>query len=266
MLCLSSVLLGTVVPAAINIRLEGDFPDFNHFYLEQLAELARIAGVDWNMNVGLSKGIRYARDWQLDHCTTKYLWTGDDDVIFDSLCLSNFSAHLNVSAIQYLLPTGGRFYPAFLQGSKADVNNRRGYPDHSKTVYEQADDVSYHSFFAQACACPSDRLRQQLMLDPGNAVLSMSFFRSHALRFSQFPDGFNAAGEDALMALHIHAEGSCGLRVPSARAFHLEKPAGSRFGETAARAEAVLRSAQLKGYDASVLGKDFVAYEKKNDQ
>lgn len=263
MLCLSSVLLGTVVPAAINIRLEGEFPDFNHFYLEQLAELARIAGVDWNMNVGLSKGIRYARDWQLDHCTTKYLWTGDDDVIFDSLCLSNFSAYTALLEAEHLGPKGERFYPAFLQGSKADVNNRRGYPDHSKVVSEQGANVPYHSFFAQSCSSDDDQLKRQVMLDPGNALLSVGYFRGHTLRFTQFDDGFNAAGEDALMALHIHAEGSCGLRVPSARAFHLEKPAGSRFGETAARAEAVLRSAQLKGYDASVLGKDFVAYEKK---
>ena len=105
------------------------------------------------------------------------------------------------------------------------------------------------------------------MLDPGNAILYVRELldakNEKALRFTQFEDGFNAAGEDALMSLAIHKAGHCGVFLPSARAFHLEKSAGSRFGETAARAEAVLRSAQLKGYDASVLGKDFVAYEKK---
>ena len=121
LLCVSAALTGTRRPNSIVIRMEGELPSFGNFYLEQLAALAAFHGVSFCLYRSSARGIRTARQWQLDSCKTDALWMLDDDVLPTPLCLENLVRAWSQSEFQ---PRGLLGYVA---GLKVDITNRRGY-------------------------------------------------------------------------------------------------------------------------------------------
>jgi hypothetical protein len=234
-MCLASVLQGKLLPCTIVVRFEGPMPSFGTFYMEQLSDLARFKGVEFVMTVAKSKGIRAARDWLLEICATKYLWMGDDDVIYDPECLSNF---------EFVTSAGEEF--AYLCGTKADVNNRRGWKDFNTKVHSHEDvreDCSFnHHYDKKKCFGLTARIHG---MDTGNCLINLSAIRGKKIRFQMFDESTNCGGEDTLFALACNHAGLTAYFVPSAQSFHLEKPR-INFGEDAARAEMVMRAIESK--------------------
>lgn len=240
-MCLASVLNAKVLPSRIQIRFEGKLPGFAAFYLEQLADIARFRGVEWTMCVANSEGVRAARDWQLDNCPTEMLWMGDDDAIYDFDCLKELYDgfyELNRKS----------FDVAYVCGSKADINNRRGYKDFNVKIHRKEDvkpNASF-SFFYDKEDCVG-RYAPIFTADTGNILINIPLIRSKQLRFSQFECSTNSGGEDTIFALECGKAGLKAFFVPSAQAIHLEKEQVN-FNEFAARAEMVLRVCDLRGY------------------
>jgi hypothetical protein len=242
MMCLSSVLNATVLPGKIQIRFEGELPGFGEFYLEQLAEFARFRGVDFVMQVAKSKGIRAARDWHLDNCDTQYFWMGDDDVVYAYDCLQYLHEGAEVLRKKFSAKL------CYICGSKGDLNNRRGYGNFQMSIHKKEDvhDNCAFNWFYDKQDCHG-LYPEIYTADTGNMLFNMEVVRQHDLRFSLFEESMNSGGEDTLFALETRHRDLKAFFVPSAQAFHLEKPVVN-FNEFAARAEMVLRVADLRGY------------------
>ncbi len=236
-MCLASVLAGTKLPNTIRVRFEGKLPSFGSFYLEQLSCLAKLRGVYWEMFIAESQGIRFARDWQIarTHGFSHYLWMGDDDVIYDADCLSNF---VNASA--------GRGF-VFMSGIKVDVNNRRNYSDFDSLVYSTypAPVAAPLNHFYRKDLIQSHAFNCELM-DAGNCLLNVDAIVANGYKFQKFATDHNAGGEDTLFAAHVIKTGGIGLVCPSAQAIHLEKPK-IFFDDFKARRELIDRSLQCLG-------------------
>lgn len=249
-LCLSSVLNAAELPSKIQIRLEGSFPSFNNYYLEQLSELARFHGIEWQMTVAKSKGIRAARDFHLDQCRTDILWMGDDDCLYDPECLY-YLLH-GAQALRFDSPD---YDAAYICGSKGDINNRRGYSNFDLSIKgpeEIKEDCPFFYFYdKEACA---GKFAQVFTADTGNILLNMPLIRNWKLKFDLFDVSTNSGGEDTIFALEVGKAGLRGFIVPSARAYHLEKPVPN-FNEFAARKEMILRVGDLRKYPAEHLAK-----------
>lgn len=246
LMCLTSVVNQHQLPKTVNVRLEGEFPSFANFYLEQLAALFRHQGIEFNMSVGKSEGVRKARDWQLDHCLTPYLWMGDDDVIYHAGCLAWLDrAREEVMTARFREGLEeGEF--GYIQGSKPDVINRRGYGDFSTKVFE-SENLAGHVSFNQFYAGKHSIVRVNT-LDTGNVLLNVTAMRKEKLRFDVFEHGFNAGGEDTLMGMRMNQLDLFGFFCTQAKSVHLEKP-NPVFNEFAARGEAIMRSAELLRVD-----------------
>lgn len=244
LLCLSSVLLGTVKPAQIMLRFEGKLPDFDQFYLAQLASLASLYGVGFSIHYEASRGVRHARDWMLSNCKTEHLWMGDDDAVYHPGCLMNFLEAMRRAKTDHVLPSE----LAYLSGSKFDVNNRRGYADFKLEPHSgPVDEWTSQNFVYQ----PGPSYVRTHALDTGNALFNLKLCRAHQLVFSLFEDSANAGGEDTLFALQCEAKQLARIFVPGAIAIHLEKPR-VRFNEDAARLEMVLRACDSLNFDKEV--------------
>jgi hypothetical protein len=247
-LCLSSVINAPSIPDRIQIRLEGTQPGFNSFYLEQICELARIYNIEVSINVFQSTGVRDSRDWQIRNCKTPYLWLVDDDVVVDYRCLSAY--------LHFLLHA--KELPAFLAGSKSDVNNRRGYPnfDTSKILgpsFMHIGKDHNHSLRYDVEDCFGLSAPTQV-LDTGNCLLRLQPIKDKGCMFRQFPDQANPSGDATTFSLVLAKAGLKGMFVPSAAAYHLEKPGGG-FNEFQARYEMLLRTCDVKGFDKSIINK-----------
>lgn len=253
-MCLSSVLTGRVVPAAIQIRLEGEQPGFNEFYLEQLCDLARFFGVTVRISVFKSTGVRDSRDWQLNACRTEYLWLVDDDVVIDSGCLEAYCA------ADDSLKWNQSFDVTYFAGSKIDVNNRREYPHFSMAVHGLKDLKEFananHPWNIEQCW---GKYAKTQSLDTGNCFFALQPIRNRGLTFRQFPDQANPSGDATTFSLVLDKAGLKGVFVPSARAYHLEKP-GKGFNEFEARREMLLRTADIKGFDKNILTNYFMPH------
>jgi hypothetical protein len=251
-LCIASILNGVQIPRFINVRLDGEFPGINDFYLEQLCDLALIKGSEVSISICKSTGTRDARDWQLEHCKTDYLHLLDDDVVVDYRCLESF-LH-----IQELIQLAHDPNWAFLSGSKADINNRRKYPNFDKTLKEPHDFGSNpnHSWLYNVSACWG-AYQQKPDLDTGNVLFFMPLLRANKCTFRQFEDHTNCSGDATTFWLQLAAKNLIGYFVPSAAVYHLEKKGGA-FNEFAARGEMLLRLCDLKGWDKELLKKHWM--------
>jgi hypothetical protein len=240
-MCLASVLNASVLPKAIQIRFEGHLPSFGRFYMEQLSELARFRGVEFTMSVAKSEGVRAARDWQLANCKTDFLWMGDDDVVYAYDCLE----YLSKGATDILKRDD---QCAYICGVKGDLNNRRGWGNFQMKIHKKEDvhdNCAFNWFYdKEDCAKLYPRI---WTCDTGNVLINLPLVRSKDIRFTVFEESLNSGGEDTIFALECGHAGLTAYFVPSAHAFHLEKPVVN-FNEHAARAEMVLRVADLRGY------------------
>jgi hypothetical protein len=248
-MCLASVLTGKTKPARIQVRLEGEQPGFNEFYLEQITDLARFFGVTVLIAVAKSTGVRDSRDWQLTTCKTPYLWMVDDDVILDSECLQAYVRACDEPATETA---------SYLAGSKIDVNNRRDYPRFSMTPHGREDVKEFananHVWDIEKCW---GKIAPTQSLDTGNVLFDIDSIRKAGCTFRQFPDQANPSGDATTFSLVLDKAGLKGIFVPSARAYHLEKP-GKGFNEFEARREMLLRTSDVKGFNKDILDKYFM--------
>jgi hypothetical protein len=242
-MCLASALNATSVPGRIQIRFEGALPGFYSFYLEQLAEFARFRGVDFTMSVAKSTGVRAARDWQIEACPTPYLWMADDDVVYDFECLDYFALALLDIPQQYPKDTIG-----YICGTKGDLNNRRGWGNFKMDIHKKEDvfDNCAFNWFYDKNDC-HNIYAKVFTCDTGNVVIPVAHIRERGIRFQLFEESLNSGGEDTLFALECNKADLTGFIAPCATSFHLEKPV-VRFNEHSARAEMVLRAAEVRGY------------------
>lgn len=240
-MCLASVLNATVLPKRIQIRFEGELPSFGNFYMEQLAEFARFRGVEFLMTVSKSQGVRVARDWQLDNCPTPLLWMGDDDIVYAYDCLEYLFKGADDLGM-------AKNKVAYLCGTKGDLNNRRGWGNFKMDVHKRKDvfDNCAFNWFYDKKDCEG-AYAKIFTCDTGNCLINVALVRCAGIRFNVFAESVNSGGEDTIFALECGHHKLQAFIVPSAQAFHLEKPTVN-FGEHAARAEMVLRVAELRGY------------------
>lgn len=260
-MCLASVLNSRRVPHRIQVLMNGEFPSFGDFYLEQISEWARQSGVAFNIAVENNLGVRKARDWHLDNCQTQFLWMGDDDVVYEPDCLKFLA--LGWKQEQY--------DQAYVQGVKSDLNNRRGYEDFEKKVIDvrKLEDFSSpnHRYGQLPEAFAGKPPTYDVAtIDTGNVVFDMkkmngnteaSNFRGY--RFDVFKDSANCGGEDTLMALRLRKDGLVGRFMPWAVSFHLEKEK-PKFDEIRARGEMLLRVCDSLGLDKELLKKGFAPW------
>ena len=244
LMSLSSVLMQTVKPKGILVRMEGEYPAFGSFYFEQIAALARILGIEFTITTDKSRGIRYARDWLIDKCPTSLGWMGDDDVIYAPHCLSELLE--GQKDAEHMHP----FITAYVNGNKPDVNNRRGYDNFEiefKDSSKVKDHDGYNFFFegeGQTVLCNT--------CDTGNLLIDVLNIRANGIKFEAFAKSWNCSGDDSLFALLCHKEDLKGYFRTRADSYHLEKP-NVRFNEFAARKTMLLRECELLGLDETQL-------------
>ena len=243
LLCLASVINADSVPCSIQIRAEGEFPT-SDFYLDQLSDLARLSGISLSVTRASSNGVRHARDWHVENCSTEYLWMGDDDVVYDFLCLSNFKSVLNCNSL---------YKAAYLCGTKIDVNNRRGYVNFDlskRPLSELRNDCSFNHFYGIDSFNPTPVKVHGI--DTGNVILFLNTIRKHRLKFHAFEESANCGGEDTLFALECWHRKLEGYYAAFAVGYHLEKEKPN-FGEFAARGEMILRVCEKRGYSKELI-------------
>lgn len=244
-MALSSILMQEYLPSKILLRFEGKFPSFATFYVEQLSELARLKGVLFSLTVDTSHGIRYARDFLIDNCTTKLLWMGDDDVVYSPHCLRMLITAYNTVSAEF-----GDGVVSYVNGNKPDVNNRRGYEDFTTTPIPSSsvkNNDGYNAVFSGAnCIVECETA------DTGNLLINVSNIRRHSIRFEHYEYAFNSSGDDTLFALLCKKAGLMGFFSTRADSFHLEKP-NVRFNEFAARKNMLLAQCKLEDIDPSFL-------------
>lgn len=251
LMCLSSVLIGRTIPAAIQIRMEGVFPTFGNFELEQLAELSRFKGCFFEISVFKSEGVRKARQWHLDHCSTKYLWMGDDDCVYDYGCLSELmKAGPDLSVLISEKNT------AYIAGCKIDLNNRRGYTNFDTRIHPESeliDGASFNHLYEKSSKTP-----RVCTIDTGNALIHCENCKREGVVFTPFEDSVNAGGEDTIFGLFAHRQKLDAFFAPNAIAYHLDKAGGSSFvSELTTRGEMLLRACDILGLDKEKLKQEF---------
>jgi hypothetical protein len=249
LMCLSSVLNGTLLPARIIVRSEGPFPAFANFYLEQLAEVARIKGVEFLVATIKSKGARAGCDWLMDECKTELFWLGDDDVIYEPQALEAF-----VEAVTAIAPRVKRW--GFIVGNKRDVNNRRNYGDFSQEEINPATLRDYDStnlFYGYA---RTDLYPECVALDSGHVLFNMEVLRHSGLRFNAFGTDFNSGGYDTLLGMRCTQAGLTGFFAHLSKSWHLEKEK-QNFGEFQQRKAYLTRAAETLNLDKELLQKVF---------
>jgi hypothetical protein len=231
LMTLGAVFNAKCLPHVVNLRCEGSIPQISHFYFEQMADIARMVGTQFNVFIEQSRGVRFARDWHIDKCKDQWLWMLDDDVIPHFDCLQYY-----LRAIQH----GSNFAhkAPYLAGVKVDVNNRRGYKDFDHQVRTSIHQPPYSQNHFYDKVQFNQMVSPLDTLDTGNVMLNCEVIREHGLRFNVFNTGTNAGGEDAVFALACKKKGLSGLIVPSAQAVHIEKEKVN-FNEQGARAEMV---------------------------
>jgi hypothetical protein len=223
-LCLAAALNAPTLPSHIQVRFEGELPNFGDFYFEQIADIARLKNVSFTFTRANSQGVRYARDWQMDQCPTDLLWCLDDDVIPDYTCLEGFRNTLHALKNKQW---------GFLAGIKVDVNNRRQYPDFDHKERKNWDEWDQNHFAPKSYhPVPLETL------DAGNVLLNLPLLREKKIRFSIFTGSENAGGEDTLFAHQCLNQNLLGYLCTAAQSLHLEKEQVV-FTDRVARAESV---------------------------
>lgn len=250
-MALLSVFNSPAIPHKLLLRLEGEMPLTDDFYLAQVLDYIRQTGAEITITVAQSNGVRAARDWLVENTTTKFLWMIDDDVIVSPDCLEMLCRSQSEEGKQV----------AALQGTKTDVNNRRGYDNFNTFVHPRSDlkpGVSANHHWEKLPKGIVERTQALVptyeiqTIDTGNVLLDVEFLEKCSLRFERLPLSANSGGEDTLMAVQIYMSGGVVLLNPWAQAIHLEKPV-IKFNEFAARAQMVYEAAVAMGAPLELL-------------
>lgn len=248
--CLTSIAMQQLLPCKVVIRLEGEIMGLSNFYFEQSVDLLRVMGIDVQIMCSKSSGVRRARTELLKSVAGyPYVWMGDDDCVYDSACLSE----LIVAKDEAGKHVRDDVQLGWVQGSKPDVNNRRGYKDFSIEVREGLkanNDEGYNFFFTgpgKTVLCSS--------LDTGNVLFCMSAVcKNEGIgespleeMFNHTTPEYNSSGEDTLCALYLKSRSLYGVFRTSANCVHMEKQVGG-FDEFSARKNYIAATAIKNGY------------------
>jgi len=240
-MCLMSIGTQTAVPGTVIVRMEGEMLKFSDFYLEQACDFLRKFGVDLQLRLSVSRGVRTARTELMKAAKTELVWMGDDDCLYRTECLAELLVGLEdgTNRVRDNVPL------AWVQGAKPDINNRRGYKDFSAQVREgkAANNHEGYNFFftgeGKTVLCDT--------LDTGNVLFTKNvrYVREHL--FAHNEKEFNSSGEDTLAALYLQSKGYFGVFRTSAGCIHLEKPTDG-FDEFSARKNYIQATAENCGY------------------
>lgn len=251
--CLTSIAMQQLLPCKVVVRLEGEIMGLSNFYFEQSVDLLRVMGIDVQVQCAASRGVRIARTSLLQAVSGyPYVWMGDDDCVYDSACLSELLVAKD-EAEKYLRD---EVKLGWVQGSKPDVNNRRGYKDFSIEIREGLkanNDEGYNFFFTgpgKTVLCSS--------LDTGNVLFCLNSLLGNALTafgegdilrsvFNHTTPEYNSSGEDTLCALYLKSRNLFGVFRTSANCVHMEKQVGG-FDEFSARKNYIAATAIKNGY------------------
>lgn len=253
LMCLTSVLMGRSLPTAIQIRMEGEFPAFGDFLLEQIAELARMKNVAFSIHTFKGEGVRRGRQWHLLQSATDLVWMGDDDCIYQTMCLNEL-----LKGYRYLLNYRDLDNPAmaYIAGCKIDLNNRRGYTNFDTRVHlakDLSDGCSFnHLYEYTECTYP-----RVCTVDTGNALIDRANCHREGVAFTPFEDSVNAGGEDTLFGLLANRNGLEAFFAPNAIAYHLGRSGGTFVSELTTRAEMLLRACDILKIDKDKLRREF---------
>lgn len=234
---ISSVDLTTWVEHVV-IRLEGLWKP--NFYREQLIETLKVLGIPVTICYKTSVGSHELREWQLYSPTigdSRYVLFADDDVILDPRALSNLISGC-------LLKQEENF--AYIQGTKWDCSNTRGYKDFSIKAVSYGEATNFNVPVHYDSAFRHD-LKPCYWLDTGFALFDRKVVADNDLTFTSLGRNAFTGGEDALFALQCESKGIKRFWVPMAQAIHLEKEV-TRFSDHGYRKEAVLRAAEQLNY------------------
>lgn len=266
--CLSGLASGQCMPKALNLRMEGDIPGVNDYYFEQLLCAFRFWGVEVNIQLAHARGIHATRDAQVDNCKTTWMVMLDDDVMPDFALLSAYWTWINSVGKPGQPSYDGSDIQAqdflMVQGSKPDLNNRRGYADfEAKPVPFPGPSQAFNFNVPHTTTVSGLSMRARWLFtrfcDPGNMLLNVPLCRQMGIMFNPFKDIVRrAGGEDTLFAVQAIAQQARRVWLPAAFVWHLEKPASSfRLTEHAYRKEALLRSAEQLGvFDSGELTRE----------
>lgn len=250
-MALLSVFNSPSIPHKLLLRLEAEMPLTDDFYLAQVLDYIRQTGAEIMITVAQGTGVRAARDWLVENTRTKFLWMIDDDVVVSPDCLEMFCRSQNAES----KPVGA------FQGTKTDINNRRGYDNFNTFVRPRSDlkpGVSANHHWEKLPKGMGDRTQASVptyeiqTIDTGNVLFDVEFLEKCSLRFERLPLSANSGGEDTLMAVQICMSGGAVLLNPWAQAIHLEKPV-IKFNEFAARAQMVYEAAVAMGAPLDLL-------------
>ena len=236
LMCLTSVATSSYVPEFVRVRLEGSFSNLSDFYLEQISDVFRLLGSEISFTRCASKGVRYARDWQLETCSTDYLWAVDEDVIVEFSCLDYLKRATSKDKV-------------LVCGSKLDVNNRREYRDYDSSLQSSL------LYKGTGFRYSDSEVREILFADTGNCLFYTPICKN--FKFSVFPDSANCGGEDTLYSLVLRSKGYSIWHSLAALGYHLEKPSRDCFSEFESRKEQLLRACDVLGLNKSLL-QDFL--------
>ena len=177
----------------------------------------------------------------------------DDDVVVDHRCLEAYSAAIDALRKASNSDEEQREKRAFYAGSKCDVSNTRNYPNFSLARHgrDAITEHSNHSLIYDVEDCWGASCKTY-GLDTGNALLHLPVIKKAGVQFRQFAEHGNSSGDATAFWLWLHQQGCHGIFVPSAVAYHLEKP-GNGFNEFEARREMLLRLCDLRGFDKGIL-------------
>lgn len=275
--CLSALAAGNAMPEYLNIRLESDFPGID-YYLQQTLCAFKFWGTEVTIQIGKARGIHPTRDEQIKACRTKWLVMLDDDVLPDADLVNVYGAVLRRFSRFSIGEESDDRLTVFVQGTKPDLNNQRGYADFEigKVPYppehERSPAFNFNVPHISKVRLPDPALfdMEKRFCDPGNMMVNVALIRQHGIKFAPFKNMIRrAGGEDTLFAMQCLKLGK--LRrfwCPQAYVWHLEKPkATTRLTEHAYRKEALLRSGeQLDVFNADFTVEDFekalLAWEK----
>lgn len=241
--CLAALAAGRTMPANLNIRLESDIPGINDYYFEQLLCVFRFYGVAVNLQLRHAHGIHTTREAQVQACQTKWLVLLDDDVMPDGALLQVYS---------FLIETVSEGV-VMIQGTKPDLNNRRGYADFllEPVAYPKnltKDGNFNHPLIDEHVGITYAEMGTRFC-DPGNMALNVELYHEHGLAFRLFDIMVKrAGGEDTTFAMQCVSKGLKRLWTPAALVWHLEKELSqTRLTEHAYRKEALLRAGEQAG-------------------
>jgi len=227
---LVSVLMGEKLPNIIRIVTQNDPANYADFYTGQINALARRLGVDvvWDhpsRKLTHAEFLAGSLEWGCDFQGLYHLWLLDDDVVYTSRCLKEL-----YTSWEYAHPNA-----AFIQGSKSDVNNIRGYNDFRFDPVLKEEPLPHYppthwnyQYRDDGCIFPCALMDSGNVLIPLEGLESFEMWDKIAALGKREDYTINIPGDTWLSACILSQRpNTYGYLNINAQAHHLEKPNGA---------------------------------------